>query len=158
MTGADKVVCQAATLLLLFALTSLMGFPYAVLMPVFAGQVLHGGPHTLGWLSAATGVGALTSALSLAVRKSVVGLTRMLQIAAAMLGTALILFGFSRILWLSLVLMVAAGLLLRSFWDLFKNKPAGVTSTPEARTCCSSGPPRRKVTIPTSYPLAFSRG
>ena len=97
------------TILLLFALTSLMGFPYVVLMPVFAGQVLHGGPHTLGWLSAATGVGALTSALSLAVRKSVVGLTRMLQIAAAMLGMALILFGFSRILWLSLVLMVFVG-------------------------------------------------
>ena len=29
-----------------------MGYPYAVLLPVFAGQVLHGGPHTLGWLTA----------------------------------------------------------------------------------------------------------
>ena len=49
------------------------------------------------------------SALSLAVRKSVVGLTRMLQIAAAMLGGALILFGLSHTLWLSLVLMVFVG-------------------------------------------------
>jgi MFS family permease len=87
----------------------LMGWPYAVLLPIFAGQVLHGGPHTLGWLTAASGIGALASGLSLAVRKSVVGLTRMLQIATAMLGGALILFGLSHTLWLSLVLMVLVG-------------------------------------------------
>jgi MFS family permease len=97
------------TILLLFSLISLMGYPYAVLLPVFAAQILHGGAATLGWLTAASGIGALVSALSLAVRKSVVGLTRMLQIASAMLGCALILFGFSHTLWLSLVLMVFAG-------------------------------------------------
>ncbi|MGA3105461.1 MAG: MFS transporter [Terriglobales bacterium] len=97
------------TILLLFALLSLMGWPYSVLLPVFAGQVLHGGAHTLGWLTGASGIGALISGLSLAVRKSVVGLTRMLQIAAAMLGAALILFGLSHTLWLSLVLMVFVG-------------------------------------------------
>jgi hypothetical protein len=46
----------------------------------------------------AAGIGALVSALSLAVRKSVVGLTRMLQVASAMLGVALILFGLSHTL------------------------------------------------------------
>jgi MFS family permease len=97
------------TILLLFALLSLMGWPYSVLLPVFAAQVLHGGPHTLGWLTGASGIGALVSALSLAWRKSVVGLTRMIQIAAAMLGGGLILFGLSHTLWLSLVLMVSVG-------------------------------------------------
>jgi MFS family permease len=97
------------SILLLFSLISLMGYPYAVLMPVFAAQVLHGGAYTLGWLTAASGIGALVSALSLAFRKSVVGLTRMLQIASATLGCALILFGMSHVLWLSLVLMVFAG-------------------------------------------------
>ena len=97
------------TILLLFALLSLMGWPYSVLLPVFAAQVLHGGAHTLGWLTGASGIGALISGLSLAVRKSVVGLTRMLQIAAAMLGAALILFGLSNTLWLSLILMVFVG-------------------------------------------------
>jgi MFS family permease len=97
------------TILLLFALISLMGYNYAVLLPIFAAQVLHGGAATLGWLTGASGIGALVSALSLAVRKSVVGLTRMLQIAAAMLGCALILFGVSHTLWLSLALMVFAG-------------------------------------------------
>jgi len=96
-------------ILLLFALTCLMGWPYSVLLPVFAGTVLHGGAHTLGWLTAASGVGAFSSALVLAMRKSVVGLTRTLQAAAVLLGAGLILFGLSDILWLSLALMVVVG-------------------------------------------------
>jgi MFS family permease len=97
------------SLLLLLALISLMGYPYAVLLPVFAAQVLHGGPQTLGWLTGASGIGALVSALSLAFRKSVVGLARMVQIAVAMLGGALMLFGLSHTLWLSIVLMIFVG-------------------------------------------------
>ena len=97
------------TLLLLFALLCLMGWPYSVLLPVFAGQVLHGGPHTLGWLTGASAVGALVSAVSLVLRKSVVGLTSMIQVAAAMLGGGLILFGLSHVLWLSVGLMLVVG-------------------------------------------------
>ena len=97
------------TILLLFALLSLMGWPYSVLLPIFAGKVLHGGPHTLGWLTGASGVGALISGFSLALRKSVAGLTRMIQISAALFGTGLILFGLSHTLWLSLVLMLVVG-------------------------------------------------
>jgi MFS family permease len=97
------------TILLLFALLSLMGYSWSVLLPVFSTQVLHGSATTLGWLTGASGIGALVSGLSLTLRKSVVGLTRMLQIASAMLGSALILFGLSRTLWLSLVLMVFVG-------------------------------------------------
>ncbi|HEX3472510.1 MAG TPA: MFS transporter [Silvibacterium sp.] len=96
-------------ILLLFALVSLMGMPYVVLMPVFAAQVLHGGPHTLGFLMGAAGVGALISALSLVVRKSVRGLLKMLPIAASMFGVGLVCFGMSRVLWLSLGLMVVVG-------------------------------------------------
>jgi MFS family permease len=97
------------TILTLFSLVSFLGYPYAVLMPIFATQILHGDAYTLGWLMAATGVGALTSALSLAVRKSVVGLTGMIQIASGMLGISLMLFGLSSVLWLSLALMVFVG-------------------------------------------------
>ncbi|MGB2625278.1 MAG: MFS transporter [Candidatus Acidiferrum sp.] len=97
------------TILLLFALITLMGWPYSVLLPVFAGEVLHGGATTLGWMSGAAGVGALISAISLTLRKSILGLTRMLQIASAVLGVALILFGLSQVLWLSLLLMVFVG-------------------------------------------------
>jgi MFS family permease len=97
------------TILLLFALTCLLGWPYSVLLPVFAGQVLHGDAHTLGWLTAASGVGAFSSALALALRRSVLGLTRTLQAAVALLGVGLILFGLSHVLWLSLALMVVVG-------------------------------------------------
>ena len=97
------------TILLLLALISLMGYPYAVLLPVYAAEVLHGGPNTLGWLTGASGVGALASALSLTVRKSVVGLTAMVQVATAIFGGALILFGMSHWLWVSLVLMAFVG-------------------------------------------------
>ena len=96
-------------ILLLSALLALMGYPYSVLLPVFAGQVLHGGPATLGWLTAASGIGALGSGLSLAFRRSTEGLTRMLQIAASALGGGLILFGLSHTLWLSMGLMVLIG-------------------------------------------------
>jgi MFS family permease len=95
--------------LTLFAVVSLMGWPYAVLLPMFAGQVLHGGAHTLGWLTGASGIGALISAVSLAMRKSVIGLTRMIQIAAATFGAGLILFGMSHVLWLSLLLLMFVG-------------------------------------------------
>jgi MFS family permease len=97
------------TILLLSALLALMGYPYAVLLPIFAGQILHGGPATLGWLTGASGAGALISALSLTLRRSISGLPRMLQIAAAMLGGALVLFGLSQTLWLSMLLMVFVG-------------------------------------------------
>jgi MFS family permease len=97
------------TILLLFALLSLMGMPFMVLMPIFASDVLHGGPHTLGFLLGASGIGALISAGSLALRKSVRGLTSMIQISAALFGVGLILFGFSRTLVLSLLLMLIVG-------------------------------------------------
>lgn len=96
-------------ILLLFALLSLMGMPFVVLMPVFAAQVLHGGPHTLGFLMAALGVGALISALSLVVRKSVRGLLKMIPIAAAVFGIGLVSFGLSNWQWLSLLLMLVTG-------------------------------------------------
>ena len=97
------------TILLLFAIVSLMGWPFTVLMPIFAGKILKGGPHTLGFLMGAVGIGALVSAISLALRKTVLGLGRMIPISTASLGVGLIFFGMSRILWVSLVLMLFCG-------------------------------------------------
>jgi len=97
------------TILLLFASISLMGMPFTVLMPIFAAKILHGGAHTLGFLMGAVGIGALASAISLAFRKSVLGLGRMIGISAAIFGVGLITFGLSRWLPLSLVLMTITG-------------------------------------------------
>ena len=97
------------TILLLFAAISLMGMPFTVLMPIFAAKILHGGPHTLGFLMAAVGIGALGSAISLAFRKSVLGLGRMIGLSAAIFGVGLIGFGMSHWLPLSLALLTITG-------------------------------------------------
>ena len=98
------------SILLLLALVSLVGMPYTVLMPVFASKILHGGPHTLGFLMAATGVGALLGAVFLANRRSVLGLGRVIPMMSALFGAGLIGFSLSRSLWLSLLLLVVTGL------------------------------------------------
>ena len=97
------------SILLLLALVSLVGMQYTVLMPIFAGQVLRGGAHTLGFLMGASGVGALGGAIFLATRKSVLGLGRMVPLAAAGFGTGLLALGLSRFLWFSLLLMLFVG-------------------------------------------------
>ena len=95
--------------LLLLALMSFMGMPYTILMPVFARDVLHGGPHTLGFLMGASGVGALGGALYLASRKSVLGLGRLISVATALFGIGLVAFSHSRLLALSIPLMFITG-------------------------------------------------
>jgi MFS family permease len=97
------------SILLLLALVSLMGMPYTVLMPIFAGTILHGGPHTLGFLMGAAGVGALTAAFRLAARRSVLGLGKLTAISAALFGGGLVAFSRSHWLWLSLILMFFVG-------------------------------------------------
>ncbi len=96
-------------ILLMLTLVSVIGMPFTVLLPIVADKVLGGGAHTLGFLTAATGVGALTSAMALAMRRSVVGLGKWLGIAAGILGGSLILFGLSHSFWWSLLLMFGAG-------------------------------------------------
>jgi MFS family permease len=97
------------TILTQLALVSLIGVPYTVLMPIIAGTVLRGGPHTLGFLMGASGIGALASAISLALRRTVVGLGRMIAIASAVFGVGLIGLAISRHFWISLPLMLLTG-------------------------------------------------
>jgi MFS family permease len=97
-------------IILLLALVGLVGMPYTVLMPVFAGKILHGGSLTLGFLMAAAGTGALTGAIYLASKKNVRGLVRIIPLSTATFGIGLIAFSLSRLLWLSLPLMFVTGL------------------------------------------------
>jgi MFS family permease len=97
-------------ILLLLALVSLVGMPYTVLMPVFANEILRGGPNLLGMLMAASGVGALAGAMFLASRRTVLGLGKLIPIMAAVFGAGLVGFSFSRVTWLSVALMVVTGL------------------------------------------------
>ena len=96
-------------LMLLLGMISFTGMPYAVLMPVFADQILHGGAQGLGLLMGASGLGALSAAITLANRKSVSGLGQWVAVAASCFGVALILFSVSRHFWLSVALLVPVG-------------------------------------------------
>jgi len=96
-------------ILSLLAVFSLTGSPYVVLMPVYAKEVLHGGAETFGFLMSAAGIGALTSTMVLASRKSVLGLGTMIPIAACVCGVGIAAFALSRNFPLSLVFLFMAG-------------------------------------------------
>ncbi len=96
-------------ILLLVAMTGLVGMPYIVLLPIFAGDVLNGDARTFGFLAGASGVGALSGSLYLASRSSVLGLGRWIAGAAATFGLALIAFSFSRHIYLSMAILCVAG-------------------------------------------------
>ncbi|WP_299755211.1 MFS transporter [uncultured Pontibacter sp.] len=96
-------------LIMIVALLSLFGMPFTVLLPVFARDILQGGANTLGYLMGASGFGALSGALFLAQRKSVVGLGKVIIFTMSVFGLALIAFSFSEVLLLSLVLMLFSG-------------------------------------------------
>jgi MFS family permease len=97
------------SILMLLALTSLVGMSYSVLLPVFAKAILHGGAKTLGFLSAGAGVGALAGALFLASRKSVLGLGKWIMLAPALLGLGLMVFSFAEALWQALPPLCVVG-------------------------------------------------
>jgi predicted MFS family arabinose efflux permease len=97
---------------LALALVALIGFagsPYAVLMPIMAAEVLGGGPHTLGLLMAASGVGALGGAFYLGQRRDAAGYDRLCGVGAGLFGASVLCFALSRSLYLSLALLMLAG-------------------------------------------------
>lgn len=97
------------TVLLLVGLVSLVAVPYSVLLPVFAREVLGGGPHTLGFLVSAAGVGALGGAACLASRRSILGIPRLIAAASVFFGAGLVAFSLSTNLLLSVGLLAVAG-------------------------------------------------
>jgi MFS family permease len=118
---------------LLLGLVSIVGVPYMTLMPVFANSLAKSdagheaaagsptaptepmnelskdGARLYGFLLAATGSGALFGALFLASRSTVVGLGRVIAFNATMFALSVVVFAFSRLLWLSLATSFTAG-------------------------------------------------
>jgi MFS family permease len=95
--------------LVLLAMVSLVGTPYVVLLPVIARETLHGGAGTLGALSASAGLGALSGALYLASRRSVLGLGRIIWYATLTFGLSLLALSQSAMLAVTMPLMVLVG-------------------------------------------------
>ena len=96
-------------ILLLLSVTSAMGMAYVVLMPVFARDVLRGGPETLGFLMASGGLGAAAATIYLASRRSILGLGRLIPISAVVFAVGIILFSLSRTLWISMAVLSISG-------------------------------------------------
>jgi len=96
-------------ILLLLAIVSLVGMPYSVLLPIFARQIFHGGAHTLGLLMGSTGVGALIAAVTMAARRSILGLGRRIGLAALLFGSGIFVFALSRNLALSVAMLLLTG-------------------------------------------------
>ncbi len=91
------------------------GMSYAVLIPIFAKDVLRGNSQTLGYLMSAAGIGAFTGAMYLAGRKSIQGLNQKMIIGAISVSLALIVFSISKtfILSMSLMLFIGFGLMMQ---------------------------------------------
>ncbi|MCE1165370.1 MAG: MFS transporter [Bacteroidetes bacterium] len=97
-------------ILLLLSVVSLMGMPFQVLMPVFAKDIFHGDSRIFGFLMAAFGTGALSGAVYLASRTTVLGLGKKIAIAATVFGAGLVLFSLSKNVYISMFVLVFIGI------------------------------------------------
>jgi MFS family permease len=100
---------RASTLVALTAIISIFGFPYLVLMPVFARDVLRVGAAGYGMLSAAVGIGAVAGALTVAVFSARIPKGRTLVVAGTLFGGLLTVFSLSRSFAVALGVLVLVG-------------------------------------------------
>jgi MFS family permease len=98
------------TLLILLAIMSLVGFPFIVLLPAYAKEILHGGPETLGFLMSSLGAGALTGALYMAGRRSVLGSGKIISGGVLIMGVSIIAASFSQDRRVSMLIFFLGGL------------------------------------------------
>jgi hypothetical protein len=97
-------------LMLLLGWLSLFATVQSVLLPIFAGRILHGGPRCLGLLMAASGVGALVGGLALGQSRQRDRLPAWAAGATMLFGACLIGFAASRSLPVSILFLLPAGL------------------------------------------------
>ncbi|MBV9079519.1 MAG: MFS transporter [Elusimicrobia bacterium] len=102
-------VVPIRAIMILLTVVSLFGVPHGVLIPIFASTILHGGPHTLGFMMSSSGAGAVAGALWLASRRPVVGLGRIIAVTSGIFGASLMVFGGSSKLWLTLLVLPVTG-------------------------------------------------
>jgi hypothetical protein len=101
----------------LFVLMSVLAMfirPIQDMLPGFAGSVLTSDAVGLAWLTSGMGIGAMISAVSIAMRGSTAGLTR--NVLLGTLGVALSAIGFiaTEILWVSVVFSALIGFTFNS--------------------------------------------
>lgn len=95
--------------LILLSVLSLLGLQYSVVLPIFAGEILHRDAGGFGLLLSFAGVGAVLGALHFAARTDYRGLAKWIATTSAICAIGLIVFSQSRIFWLSSAVLVAVG-------------------------------------------------
>ncbi|MGE5537647.1 MAG: MFS transporter [Gemmatimonas sp.] len=96
-------------LFLMLTAVSICLRPLQDMLPGFAGSVFDAGAVGLAWLTSAMGVGAMLSALWIAMRGHIAGLTR--TVLRGCLALSVSVFGFvaTDVLWVSIVFSALAG-------------------------------------------------
>jgi MFS family permease len=97
------------TILMLLSVVSMVAGGVQALMPVFARDIFHGGPRTLGLLTAASGLGALTGAIFLAGRKNVLGLGKIIAYTSALFGAGIVIFSRTSHLMVGMTILLFSG-------------------------------------------------
>ena len=97
------------SILIFVAVVSFVAASYPLLMPVYAEDILQGGPRVFGYLMSATGVGALAGAVFLASRNNLKGLGEMIVIAAVLYGIGYFALALSNALPISLIIALVLG-------------------------------------------------
>ncbi|MBI5481483.1 MAG: MFS transporter [Deltaproteobacteria bacterium] len=100
---------HVAAILLLVATFGVFGLPYAVLLPVYARDILGVGPQGLGMLFAASGTGALAGSLALATFSRTRRRALLLLVGLGAFAVAIGGFGWSQRFGLALGFLVVSG-------------------------------------------------
>ncbi|WP_375503752.1 MFS transporter [uncultured Nostoc sp.] len=82
---------------------------YLALGPIFAKEILQGGPNTFGFLMTASSLGTLAGGIYLTKHSNVLESGKVLALGIGFMGLSLIVFALSRVFWLSLLSLFAAG-------------------------------------------------
>jgi len=101
---------RVARIVVIFVATaSVLVFPFTMLLPIFARDLLQVGPQGLGWLFSATGAGALLGGLSLASASDLFPRGRLLVVSATAFSLFVGAFALSTSFPLSLSLLAGTG-------------------------------------------------
>ncbi|MAS96713.1 MAG: MFS transporter [Verrucomicrobiales bacterium] len=102
-------------IMILVSTFSLFGVSFAVLMPVFTKDILHGDAQSFGLLMAANGGGALLGGIALASFGKRIRRKLLVYLGLFGCSSMLILFALSKTFWLSWALLLAAGFFMIIF-------------------------------------------
>ena len=111
--ASDRVL---RAIISLVTIVSLFGWPYSVLLPVFARDVLHVGARGFGFLMAANGVGALVGALTLASLGDSPHRRKLFYGGLFGFCGMLVLFAHSTVYWLSAATLAGSGFFMIIFF------------------------------------------